>query len=99
MNRQARRARAREFDRARAAILTALGPELAVAYHHNAPAILDELAELVAGGYTTAALGASVLARINDLADATVRGEITTDEGCTLVAVHALAERDGREPD
>lgn len=99
MNRRERRARAREFDRARAAILAALGPKLAAEFDHNAPDVIDTVAELVAGGYTTAEVGASSLARLNDLADATERGEITTDEGCALVLVHAVAKRDGREPD
>jgi hypothetical protein len=56
VNRRERRARAREFDRARAAILAAL-------------------------------------------ADANESGEITSDEGFQLVFVHAVATRDGREPD
>lgn len=99
MNRRARRARAREFDRARAAILTALGPKLAGEFDFNVPDVVDTVAELVAGGYTSAEVAASTLARLNDLADATERGEISTDEGCALVLVHAVAERDGREPD
>ena len=97
MSRRTRRARA--VERARRAVLDALGPELAGEYDRNWNNIVDELAGLIADGYTTTELGASVLVRMNELADAALRGEISTDEGCALVTVHALAERDGRGPD
>lgn len=106
MNRRERRAaRARrpspvELERARRALTAAFAdPELAVAYERNAPDVLDEAAELVAGGFTTVERAASMLARINDLSDATLRGDISVDEGCVVIAQATLAERRGQEPD
>ena len=89
----------RAFDEARRALMEALGPELAAEFQLNVPDVLDETAALVAGGYTTIEHAASALCHLDELADATERGEITADEGCALVLVHALADRDGREPD
>lgn len=106
MNRRERRAaRTRrpspvELEKARAAIVAAFSdPELAAGFEYNAPDMLLEMAGVVASGYTTAERAAITLTQLHDLADATVRGDITASEGHSIVAQRALAERKGQEPD
>lgn len=92
MNRQQRRTTQREAKRARAAIIRALGPELAGEFELNAPGLLDSVATLVASGLYSPAAAAEAMSVCNDLADATVRGDITPGQGHELVEQHALRQ-------
>lgn len=96
MNRQQRRASRREFERSRAAIIRALGTELAGEFERNAADLLDRMALLVVGGLYSPAAAAKAMSVCNDLADATERGDITPGQGHELVEQHALRQRGER---
>jgi hypothetical protein len=89
-----------KVERARDAILAAFrDPAVARSYMHHDPGLVLQTAELVVGGYTSAANAAAALERMNELADAAVAGELAIVDGEAIVVELALAEREGRKPD
>ncbi len=93
MIRQQQRARQRELVRARASIVRALGP---VVYIRAAEL---EMAAVVVSGFTSPETAAETLSAMNDLADATVRGDISETQGIEIVAQQALGQRGDRRAD